>query len=307
MRRFVTILFGSAASVVAMTPAFAGPLTASTILQDFNAVIYTNASTQADIEGAAVIGGNFSGATVNNNPSGAPANGFGALTVYGNTTGNSINMNNGGNAYVAGNRGATINFNAGGGHAAGGYTGAPGNTITDFEAPLNALSLSLSQLVPNSFLPAPTNNEVIQATPGANGIAVFSLTAADLAAIPSFNVNLNGASTIVFDVSGNVTFNANDESGTSGADNIIWNFYNATSVALNTQIGGTVLAPDALVTNNNQIDGALVADAWTGSGELHDWAFDGTLPSSVPEPASMAVLAVGLTGMGMLRRRRRSI
>jgi hypothetical protein len=87
------------------------------------------------------------------------------------------------------------------------------------------------------------------------------------------------------------------------ANKVIWNFYDATgTVALNTQIGGTVLAVEGKVTNNNQIDGALVANAWTGSGELHEYAFTGTLPStSVPEPDSMALLEAGIFGLVMLR------
>ncbi len=123
-------------------------------------------------------------------------------------------------------------------------------------------------------MPTTGNNEVIKATPGANGIAVFDITSAQLAAIPSFTINLNGASTVVFNVSGSSdTFSANDESGTNGAGNIIWNFYNATTVNLTTAIGGTVLATGATVSNANQIDGALVANSLTGSGELHDIPF----------------------------------
>src|ERR1700727_3509695 len=120
MRLFHTIAIGGLASIVAMSSARAGTLSASTILADFNAVIYTNASTQADIEGAAVVGGNFSGATMYNNPTSGVPSGFGALTVYGSTSGNSININNSGNAYVGGTRGAGISFNG------GTFIGAPG-------------------------------------------------------------------------------------------------------------------------------------------------------------------------------------
>ncbi len=90
----------------------------ATILQDFNAVIFGDASTQSDIEGAAVVGGNFNGATVYNNPTDSNPNpqlpaGYSALTVYGNMTNqNYVNMDNGASAYVAGSHGPT-NFNAG--------------------------------------------------------------------------------------------------------------------------------------------------------------------------------------------------
>jgi choice-of-anchor A domain-containing protein len=249
---------------------------AASILSEFNAVIFTNASTSCDIEGATVVGGNFSGATLYTNPDGIalPAT-FGALTVYGSTSGSNINLNDGGSAYVGGSKGATINFNGG-----GGYIAAPDAGISSFSAPLDAVSLGLSQLAATGTLPATGNNEVITAIPGADGIAVIDLTAAQLAAIPSFKINLNGASTLVFNVNGtSANFNANDESGITGAGNIIWNFYNATgTVAFSTQVGGTVLAPLATVTNCNQIDGALVANAYSGSGELHEIPFVGALP-----------------------------
>ncbi len=69
-----------------------------------------------------------------------------------------------------------------------------------------------------------------------------------------------------------------------------------------------MLAPDARVTNNNQIDGALVAQQWTGSGELHDVPFTGTVPgdpTAVPEPGSIAMLASGVLALSLLRRHTR--
>ncbi len=311
MRAVSMLLIGVIASFSSAEPALANALTASTILQDFNVVIFNNATTQADIEGAAVIGGNFSGATVFNNPNDSQntsqPSGFGALTVFGNTNGNSINIDNGGNAYVAGSQGANISFNG------GGYIAAPSATISSFSLPLIALSQSLSLLAATGTLPPAGNNEQITAVPGPDGIAVFNLTAAQLAAIPSFTINLGGASTVVFNVEGSsASFSANDESGTAGANNIIWNFYDATgTVAFNTQIGGTVLAVGATVTNNNQIDGDLVAENWTGQGEAHSWPFNGNLPSPptppptpTPEPASLVLFgsAIGLMGLLGVRR-----
>src|SRR5277367_4664712 len=139
--RYLALALGIVLAGLGAAPAFATPISASTILQDFNDVIYTNATTSSDIEGVSVIGGNFNGATVYNNPSdGGPVTqpaGFGALTVYGNQTG-TTNINNGGSAYVGGSQ-QTINFNGGGGF----YT-APPSAITDFETSLNALSTQLA-------------------------------------------------------------------------------------------------------------------------------------------------------------------
>ena len=300
-RNLLALPFGLVLAHLASANVYGSSLSAATVLQDFNAVIYTNASTPSDIEGAAVIGGNFNGATVYTHPTASLPVGYGALTVYGSTGGN-LNVNNGGSVYVAGSKGASINFNGG-----GSYIPAPASTIADFETTLNAFSTSLSALSATSVLPATGNNEVIKAMPNTTGIAVFNITAAQLAAIPSYQMNLNGASTVIFNVSGAlVNFNANDESGTLGANNIIWNFYDATSVGLFTEIAGTVLAPLANVSNNSPIDGALVANSWTGSGELHDYGFtDPSLPlASVPEPASWTALLLGLSVIGRRLRAR---
>ncbi len=290
-------------------PALATPIDAGTILKDFNAVIFNNATTTSDIEGAAVIGGNFSGATVFNNPGTSLSlpTGYGALTVFGSTSGNWINLNDSGSAYVQGTKGAGVNFNGGGKY----LTTSPGQ-ISDFQTSLTSLSTSLSQLSATSTLPTTGNNETITATPNANGIAVFNISASALSSIPSYMLNLNNAQTVIFNVSGtSVNFSANDESGVTGADNIIWNFYQATSVSLSTQIAGTILATGATVTNGNQIDGDLFANSWTGNGELHEYAFTGALPgttttgtTSVVEGSSVLLVAAGLAGLALMARRR---
>jgi choice-of-anchor A domain-containing protein len=294
----VAALSGAAASAQTVTPLAA--------LDDFNAVIFTNATTSSDIEGAAIIGGNFAGATVFNNPVTGTPSGFASLTVFGSTSGNPINLNNGGTAYVGGNEGAKIDFNSGGQY----LTTAPAENISAFKSAFTTFSTSLAALTPTSATPPTNNNEVFEAKPASDGVAVFDLTAAQLDQIPSFQIALNGATSVIINVSGtSINFNANDESGVTGADDIIWNFYQATSVTLGTQIGGSVLAPLANVTNQNQIDGALVANSLTANGELHDYPYTGASPliSAAPEPSTWALMlaGVGLAGV-MLRRRRKT-
>jgi choice-of-anchor A domain-containing protein len=297
-------MVGLACVALFNTSAFGSVIAASTLLSDFNTVIFSNATTSADIEGAAIIGGNFSGATVYNNPkSVALPTSFNALNVYGNTSGNPINMNNGGNAYVGGTHGETINFN-GGGH----YNSVPSTSMSTIQNELTSLSGSLSTLLANSYFPASGNNEVITATPNSAGLAVFDVTSSQLSSIPSYSFDLNGASTVIINVSGpSLDFTANYEGNDSADSDILWNFYQATSLDFNTLIGGSILAPDASVTNNNQIDGTLVAQSWTGQGELHEYGFDGTLPSQTPsqtpEPASIVLFALGLISFGLLARR----
>lgn len=286
---------------------YAAPLTATDLLTGFNAIIFSDASTTSDIEGASIIGNNFSGnASIYITPKGVSLpDTFNALNVYGSTVGGyTVNVNNSGNVYVAGATDATINFN--GGHY---VTTEPSLGISEISSMMKNLSTSLSQLTANSTLPTPDNNEIITATAGSS-IAVFNITTDDLSKIPSYLINSNGATTIIFNVSGTaLNFNANYEGDDSLFDNIIWNFYEATSLHFETLLGGTVLAPLASVTNSNQIDGTLVAETWSGNGELHEYGFDGTLPVSSPTPVATpepATLVLFLSGAGLIALRRRS-
>ena len=70
--------------------------------------------------------------------------------------------------------------------------------MADFETNLNGLSQSLADLKTSGMLPTPGNNEVINAVPNASGIAVIDLTASALADIPSSQINLAGASSLIF-------------------------------------------------------------------------------------------------------------
>ena len=73
-------------------PAEATPLTASQIMANYNLVTSGNVSTNSDIEGSAVIGGNLSSATLFNN---ATASRGPVLYLYGANQSNT-NVNNGG-------------------------------------------------------------------------------------------------------------------------------------------------------------------------------------------------------------------
>lgn len=192
--RYLITLMALTGLLAGAGTACASPISAGTALQEFNAIIYNNGATTSDIEGAAVVGGTFSGggAFYSNPPASLPA-GYGALTVYGNTTGNVININNGGNADVGGTADAHINFNGG-----GTYIGAPPNIMADFQTSLNDLSQSLANFQATGVLPTSGNNVLINADPNASGMAAIDLTASGLATIPSFQINLADASSLIF-------------------------------------------------------------------------------------------------------------
>ena len=303
-------------AAIALTIASAGAASAATIdpynvLQHVNGVVFGSASTTADVQGQLIVGGSYHGASMYDSPPATAYAGYGALTVYGADSGNPINIGNGGNAYVAGTHGATIDFNSGGGHAAGHYLSSVPNTITDFQTSLGGYSTALSNLAANNgnVLPTAGNNEVIVAHPNAQGVAIFRITTTQLAAIPSYSINLNGATSVLFDVSGtslNWAANLQAANADTLGKSVVWNFYQATSLTFQTQIAGTILAPLANVINNNQIDGALVAKTWTGYGELHDDLYTGHNFIATPEPGTWAMMLIGVGAIGgMLRAKRK--
>lgn len=340
LRRSQSLLFALGLMLAGPGLAHATTLTDQQILSQFNAVVFGNFSSTSDVEGAAVIGGDMTGgATFNNNPGpeqsapsagSASAAGYGALNVVGNIASGQYNMNNGGSVYYGGSNAGRFNMNGGGTLSASPALSAS-SFASQFQSPMVQLSQSLAAMTANSSMPNPAttngypNNVPITATNVPSGVSVFNISSTDLSNLASFNVNLNGDSTVIFNVnvaqscsspsvcSNPLTLSANFEGATSVASNIIWNFYNATSLDFTTAWGGTILAPDASVANSTQLDGTLVAASYSGNGELHDYPYSGTIPTTttttttgtdsapVPEPPALAVLLAGLLGLGVVR------
>lgn len=130
--RLIRLLSVCLASWLALSaPAGAQALSADQILDQFNAVIFGNLTTSADIEGRTVVGGNLTGGnTFALNPVSEAASTFSALTVYGSVTGTgSYNVDNAAGAVIAGSNAGNFQFNDGGSV----YIGAAntGNITTD--------------------------------------------------------------------------------------------------------------------------------------------------------------------------------
>lgn len=329
-------------------PAHADAISAQqlSLLDQFNLIVLGNIAGSADVEGRAFAGGNVSGSFTNGltpgdvNPS--PA-GYNTLTVDGNVSG-TININNGG--FTVGGNAANINANSSagtvnqvggsvanislnggslqyGGSASGNFNLNGGATKTQVAglstnplpvntfATLSTLSLTLNGLTPTSTAAVNGNVAVFNAVAGANGQAVFDISAslaAQIFSAASFQFNLGTATSAIINVddAGSITDTTNFN-GTAISQDLLWNFVGATSINFDTEFAGTVLATTANVTNSGPIDGTLVAANATLNGEVHSHPFDGTLPDGgvpVPEPASGALIVVGLGALAMLRRQR---
>jgi choice-of-anchor A domain-containing protein len=163
---------------------------------------------------------------------------------------------------------------------------------------------------------------------GSNAVAVFNLDAASLSSYTGISYNFSDPNLVVvvnllntqggtFDW--NMTWNTITGAGNAYNQQVIFNFGDTSTVNLNRETWGSILAANATVSNGGgNINGSLVAKVFNQGGEVHLGTFNGFegflvtndngggTPGSVPEPASWAMMLSGFGAIGtMIRRRRR--
>ena len=295
-----------------------------------NTVIAGNISTTADITGRIAAADTISGNTTVGSAfqnSGA-ADPYGSLATYGLVaqnglgSGTQINLNGGGSAYAPGSNGS-FNFNDGGTRVT---SGSSGIDFMSLRTQLDNQSLFLATLLPNGTNvgtndPNVSNPSffVLQGT--SSTLNVFTVTQAEFGdANHPLDIVVPAGSTVVINVLGTdptlgagIYFNGAQESDSNndGGD-ILFNFASASSVAIDGQLDGSVLAPFAVLTGTNQMGGTFIAAAIGSTGEVHNLEFDGTLPtdpgtpSPVPEPSSLVLFGSGLFSLAMIARSRKA-
>lgn len=304
------------------TPSFAVPLTGEEILNQFNLVVFGDLGSTSVVEGRTYVGGDLSGPASSYFTRGneAPASDQAALIVGGDAAGGPFDVNNGGSAVVGGDLGAQINLNGGGGirYVAGEIsvpqTGDPASTvqgpveIPDFETPLRQLSGDLTGFAANSSATVDGDKGIFTGTPDTNGLAVFWIDGVDFfGSVADLEFLLDGADTVIVNVSGDVidiAENFLDGIGDVIASNIIWNFFEATEIEIQSAFYGAILAPNADLTNSDFIKGSVATNGFFQFGEVQLAPFEGDIPSTeVPEPATALLMLPGLIGLVALGRR----
>lgn len=315
----------------------AAPMSAAEILGLFNGVTQGDFISSQEVEGRLYVGGNLTGGTLQVGFKDVPASPLDELIVEGNSNIGTINAQNGSDVTIGGAATGTIELNGGtqGTRTAriGGAFGGLANQGTvlsnqavmdpnfadrfpdiDFSA-LKAEADFFATLTGTAFDTSDFNNKKIIGAPDDSGLSVHSASLADLSG-GSYSIDLNSATTVLINVSGTTgSFGMNLLGGTfATAENVIWNFYEATSITVDTAIVGSILAPLADMSGfGGSTEGSVIARSINlSNGELHSRAFEGELPTAsnpttpVPVPAALPLLLAGLGGLAILRQRRRS-
>lgn len=90
--------------------------------------------------------------------------------------------------------------------------------------------------------------------------------------------------------------------------NILYNSYEADQLTIrNMALQGSILAPDAdVIFNAGVINGTLIADSLTGSGQSNQFLFHHDVPvASVPESATAILIGSGVAGVFIFRKKRK--
>lgn len=290
------------------------------------------------------LGNTSGGNNINLSVGGAIGNGSLGSNAFVKANGN-VNVNGTGGAtiYTAGAftgnaNGATIHQGAtafSGGVTAPTTPNAPPavdslvSMTAQIKADVEALSTALGVLATTNTLTTAAGNpgqiKFTVSDTDPNVAAVFNLTAAQFAGAQQFQFNFaNLNKPVVFNVSGAVNgvynWNATASSSNPGisvlqniSQNVVWNFLDATTLNINREVYGSVLAAKAVVSAGSNINGTVVAKIFNQSAEVHLGTYArgiNFLPnesvSATPEPAVWVQLITGFGFTGALMRRRRT-
>lgn len=192
------------------------------------------------------------------------------------------------------------------------------------KADVEALSTALSILPATNIVSTNGQNLTFTvADTNPDTAAVFNLTSAQFNSAQQFQYSFASLNKpVIVNISGaaNGVYNWNATAANFGGDtlqaysqNIIYNFIDATTVNINREVYGSVLAAGAALTNTANINGSVIAKIFTMQAEVHLGTYARSVTvvpddvGVVPEPATWTLLIGGFGLTGTALRRRRSV
>jgi choice-of-anchor A domain-containing protein len=178
---------------------------------------------------------------------------------------------------------------------------------------LNQLSDRLFGLSTTNGATSQRNYSTLNLTGTNTAFNLFNVSAADFQGANSWQFNVPGSATVVVNISGGNVNWQNTGFALNGLNRnqILYNFAQTTALTLSgIGIQGSILAPDAAVNfNNGQVNGQLIAQGLSGTGQTNLDNFAGNLPDPIDDPAAVPTPALlpGLVAMGLRILRRQPL
>ncbi|OSP54993.1 collagen-binding domain-containing protein [Pseudoruegeria sp. SK021] len=270
-------------------PVYAGGNASGTNSMTFNDKNLSDVAV-GDVTGALVVGGDYNG-DLN-------SGGFGSIVVGGTVNGDTSNLT------VPLTTGATIDtagvsaaFNA----TATALSGMGDSTGASFDGDQNA------------------QYNFVSGAADANGLAVLNLDETEAGAFftgsNDLKFDIDGSvSTFIINVAGSAFDITKSFNNNAGVENIMFNFFEATTLSLNSTWNTSLMATNATLTTNVDVRGTFIVEDFVATNfEVRPFqsnsVFTGTLPAGeiapVPLPAALPLALSGVIALGALRRSRR--
>ncbi len=260
-----------------------------------------NFDDNSDIQGSTFINGDVDGSTFADQR--LPGGDTIGLEATGSVTSSSVHVDNGG--VLLGGTAAT-GFTDNGGGAINSGSSQPATDLVNFSNALTSASNSWAGQTTTSGVSVQTGNNSMNFTipTSAGNFVVFNVSSSNFRQNDSIEftglssnqqvlINVSGTS---FTEPGGINFNGDS----TIADNVLWNFSQATSITLTSGFFGSILAPNATLSSGSTITGNLAVANISSVGEIDFASPTFTTPihatplgGPLPVPASFGLVAIG--------------
>ncbi|KEZ76740.1 choice-of-anchor A family protein [Salinisphaera hydrothermalis] len=319
MHRYLSVVFAAAIGLSVASTASASMLSAGDVLNQFNLVVFGDLNTSSHVDGRTYVGGNLTGnGDFYQHGSQAPTSAYPALIVGGNVTGGDKHVNSNGDAWIGGNV-DHLTMNGGTATVGGSVdtSSSHGNiqtgsvAIPDLESILRGYSSSLAGEAGNATVSINGGRATFTAD-ASQPLTVFNIAGSFFNGINEIQVNSDPSAQVLINVDGDPGRIAANFLGdySSSQPNLLWNFFDASAIDFQNQFRGSILAPDASISNENNLEGSVVANTFDQHGEVHLPGFGNNFPpvdqppADVPEPSAWLLFLVGIVAIGVVRYRR---